>query len=56
MMAFWNSNDPPSASPELTPLERDEILQMAAGTVSEVRDLIQRFDSYPDIDLFKEYP
>lgn len=31
-------------------------MEIAAGTVQEVRRLVERFDKYPDIDLFKEYP
>jgi N-acyl-D-amino-acid deacylase len=31
-------------------------LQLAAGTVQEVRQLVERFDKYPDVDFFKDYP
>ena len=29
--------------------------QTAAATVQEVRQLVERFEKYPDVDLFKEY-
>jgi CubicO group peptidase (beta-lactamase class C family) len=41
-----------NASMEFDPQD----MQLAAGTIHEVRQLIERFDKYPDIDLFKEYP
>ena len=31
-------------------------MQIAQGTVQEVRRLVEGIDKYPDIDLFKEYP
>jgi N-acyl-D-amino-acid deacylase len=31
-------------------------MQIAAATFREVHQLVERFDKYPDIDLFKEYP
>jgi hypothetical protein len=30
--------------------------QTVSGTVHEVRQLVERFDKYPDTDLFAEYP
>ena len=27
-----------------------------ATTVHEVRQFVENFDKYPDVDLFKEYP
>jgi CubicO group peptidase (beta-lactamase class C family) len=41
-----------NASMEFDPQD----MQLAAGTVHEVRQLVERFEKYPDIDLFKEYP
>jgi hypothetical protein len=41
-----------NASMEFDPQD----LQTAASTVMEIRHLIERFDKYPDIDLFKDYP
>jgi len=35
---------------------RDECdMQIAGNTVQEVRKLVEGFEKYPDIDLFKEY-
>jgi hypothetical protein len=31
-------------------------MQVAARTVHDVHQQIERFDKYPAIDLFKEYP
>ena len=31
-------------------------MRINATTVHEVRQLVENFDKYPDIDLFKEYP
>jgi N-acyl-D-amino-acid deacylase len=31
-------------------------MQIAASTIHEVRRLVESFDKYPDVDLFKEYP
>lgn len=41
-----------NASMEFDPLD----MQLAASTVQEVRHLVERFDKYPDVDLFREYP
>jgi hypothetical protein len=41
-----------NASMEFDPQDR----QMAASTVSEVRQLVEDLGKYPDIDLFKDYP
>ncbi len=41
-----------NASMEFDPQD----MHLAASTIHEVRQLIERFDKYPDIDLFKEYP
>jgi hypothetical protein len=30
--------------------------RLAASTVREARQLIEGFEKYPDIDLFKEFP
>jgi len=30
--------------------------QIVGSTIQEVRQLVERFDKYPDIDLFKEFP
>jgi hypothetical protein len=31
-------------------------MEIAGSTIQEVRQLVERFEKYPDIDLFKEYP
>src|SRR5262249_2159936 len=31
-------------------------VQIAASTVREVQQMVERFEQYPDVDLFKEYP
>ncbi len=41
-----------NASMEFDPQD----MQLASSTIHEVRQLIERFEKYPDIDLFKEYP
>jgi N-acyl-D-amino-acid deacylase len=41
-----------NASMEFDPQD----MQIAASTVHEVRQLVEQFEKYPDIDLFKEYP
>jgi CubicO group peptidase (beta-lactamase class C family) len=41
-----------NASMEFDPQDR----QVAASTVSEVRQLVEGLGKYPDIDLFKDYP
>ncbi|HKB36260.1 MAG TPA: hypothetical protein VKD72_07380, partial [Gemmataceae bacterium] len=40
-----------NASMEFDPLD----MQIAGSTVQEVRKLVESFEKYPDIDLFKEY-
>jgi N-acyl-D-amino-acid deacylase len=41
-----------NASMEFDPQD----MQLAAGTVQEVRDLVEGMGKYPDIDFFEEYP
>jgi hypothetical protein len=41
-----------NASMELDPVDK----RMVATTAEEVQQLIDRFDKYPDIDLFDEWP
>lgn len=41
-----------NASMEFDPIDA----QIGAGTVQEVRKLVEEFDKYPDIDLFKDFP
>jgi hypothetical protein len=41
-----------NASMEFDPQD----VQTVSGTVHEVRRLVERFDKYPDTDLFDEYP
>jgi hypothetical protein len=40
-----------NASMEFDPQD----LQLASNTIHEARNLVERFDKYPDIDLFKEF-
>jgi N-acyl-D-amino-acid deacylase len=41
-----------NASMEFDPQD----MRIAASTVHEVRELIEGFENYPDVDLFKEFP
>jgi N-acyl-D-amino-acid deacylase len=41
-----------NASMEMDALD----VQIATSTVHEIREFVERFDKYPDVDLFKEYP
>jgi N-acyl-D-amino-acid deacylase len=41
-----------NASMEFDPQD----MRIAANTVREVRELIEGFENYPDVDLFKEFP
>jgi N-acyl-D-amino-acid deacylase len=41
-----------NASMEFDPQD----MRLAASTIREARELIERFEDYPDIDLFKEFP
>ena len=41
-----------NAGMEFDPQDRD----IAAGTVQEVRKLVEGLGKYPDVDLFKEFP
>lgn len=41
-----------NASMEFDPQD----MQLAAGTVQEVRELVEGMGKYPDIDLFEAYP
>jgi hypothetical protein len=31
-------------------------MAVVGNTVNEVRQIVERFEKYPDVDLFKEYP
>jgi hypothetical protein len=41
-----------NASMEFDPQD----MRLAASTIREARELVERFEDYPDIDLFKEFP